>query len=349
MNSLFVLVISSAGLLLPGLLTLVAVAWLFWPRKGGLAWLRRITENNERAMLEDALKYLFDCEYRGRLCDRNGIARTLGISPEKATRLLTKLLEMGLAQSDKQAVILTETGRSYALRVVRMHRIWERYFADETSMKAADWHNEACRIEHRVTEEDTERLAAQMGHPIFDPHGDPIPTADGKLPKPAGVPLNELTKGTAARIIHLEDEPKSIYEQLVVLGLYPGMQVYLTEANDHKITFAADGDQCSLTPLFAAQVTVLPLSEKEIESRKYEPLSALEIGESAEVMAISPNCRGQQRRRLMDMGIVPGSRVSAVIKSASGDPTGYRVLGTTVGIRTREADLIFIKRINEAS
>ncbi len=75
-------------------------------------------------------------------------------------------------------------------------------------------------------------------------------------------------------------------------------------------------------------------------------LSSLRIGEKAEIAGISPNCRGQQRRRLMDLGIVPGSLISAEMKSASGDPVGYRVMGATIGIRKKQADLIFIHKKN---
>ncbi len=332
--------------LLIGLVFLILLIWVFWPKKGGLAILTRMRENSQKAMLEDSLKFMFDCEYRHTSCDMLSIAGNLDISADKASEVTERLLSMGLINMDGQIVSLTDIGRSYALRVIRVHRIWERYFADETSINQADWHNAACRIEHHVTVEDTEKLAAQMGHPVFDPHGDPIPTPTGELPAPTGLPLNHMEEGQIGRIIHIEDEPRSVYEQLVVLGLYPGMQVYITDVAENKITFAADGDECSLTPLFANHITVEPVTEKEAIAEKYELLSSLQIGENAEVIGISPNCRGQQRRRLMDMGIVPGSFVSAVIKSASGDPVGYRVLGTTVGIRVREADLIFINRKN---
>ncbi|NJO91361.1 MAG: hypothetical protein HC831_22160 [Chloroflexia bacterium] len=156
---------------------------------------------------------------------------------------------MDLIVLNNQKVTLTDAGRSYALRIVRVHRIWERYLADETSIAQSEWHNEADRIEHKVSVEETEKVAAQMGNPVFDPHGDPIPSIHGELPKQKGKSLSELQEGEMGRITHLEDEPKSIYEQLVVLGLYPGMQVYVTDVTDKKITFVADGDECVLTPL----------------------------------------------------------------------------------------------------
>lgn len=330
--------------LIIGLIVTIVFFWFLWPQKGGLALISRFRSNNERALIEDALKFIFDCEYTKSSCNINGLAGHLNITPDKASKLLNRLTELELVQLNNQTVALTDAGRSYALRIVRIHRIWERYLADRTSVSPSDWHNEADRIEHLVSEQETEKLAAQMGNPVFDPHGDPIPTVEGELPIAKGVLLNTLQEGEMGRIIHLEDEPKSIYEQLVVLGLYPGMSVYVTDVTDKKITFVANDVECVLTPLFAGNITVDKTVKELSQQPKYDLLSSLKIGEQAEVMGISPNCRGQQRRRLMDLGIVPGSSVSAVIKSASGDPVGYRVMGTTIGIRKQHADQVFINR-----
>jgi len=332
--------------LLIGLGFIILFLWILWPKKGGLALIAKLVRNNKRALLEDALKFIFDCEYNKARCEINSLAGHLNISMDKAGRLIDRLTALELVIMSNQSIALTDAGRSYALRIVRIHRIWERYLADQTSIAPADWHYEADRIVHLVTEEETEKLAAQMGNPVYDPHGDPIPTAEGELPKSRGVSLNTMQEGDMGRIIHLEDEPKSIYEQLVVLGLYPGMQVYVTDVTDKKITFVADGDECILTPLFAGYITVEKVSVEVAQSPKHDLLSSLTVGEQARVLGISPNCRGQQRRRLMDLGIVPGSHISVVMKSASGDPMGYRVMGTTIGIRKQQADYVFINREN---
>lgn len=343
----FILLLNPGTFMVSGIIILIILLWMFWPEKGGFALFSRYKKNNQRARLEDALKYLFNCEYGNTACDINSIAGNLNISAEKASHLLDKLLTLGLIIMNDQAISLTDTGRSYALRVIRVHRIWERYLADETGIAQTNWHYEADRLEHFVTTEDTEKIAAQMGNPVFDPHGDPIPTPAGELPKPKGKPLSCMKEGEIGRVTHIEDEPKSIYEQLIVQGLYPGMQVYVTNADDRKISFATDGDECTLTVLFASHITVETLSGKVPIAQKFKLLSSLEIGEKAEIAGISPNCRGQQRRRLMDLGIIPGSTVTAEIKSASGDPVGYRVMGTTIGIRKQQADLIFIHPKND--
>jgi DtxR family Mn-dependent transcriptional regulator len=329
-----------------GLLVIIVFFWFLWPKNGGLALITKLVRNNKRALLEDALKFIFDCEYNKMDCNSNSVAGNLNITIDKSSHLLTRLTELELVSLNNQSITLTDAGRSYALRIVRIHRIWERYLADQTSIAPADWHNEADRIEHLVSEEETEKIAAQMGNPVFDPHGDPIPTTEGILPKASGVLLNTLQEGEMGRIIHLEDEPKSIYEQLIVLGLYPGMQVYVTDVTEKKITFVANGEECVLTPLFAGSITIEKISTETVQAEKHELLSALKIGEQAVVFGISQNCRGQQRRRLMDLGIIPGSQISAVMKSASGDPVGYRVMGTTIGIRKQHADYVFINRKN---
>ena len=335
---------TSSLMLIYGMICIVFFTWLIWPKKGGIALIAKLNKNNKRVLLEDALKFIFDCEYNKTKCDVNSLAGNLNISVDRTGRLITRLSFFELITISDQSITLTDAGRSYALRIIRVHRIWERYLADETSVAQAEWHNEACRIEHNVSMDETEKLAAQLGNPVFDPHGDPIPTAQGELPRQKGRSLSNLKEGAMGRIIHLEDEPKSIYEQLVVLGLYPGMQVYITDVTDKKITFVADGEECVLTPLFAGYITVEEISDDVVQKPKHELLSSLKIGEQAEIVGISPNCRGQQRRRLMDLGIVPGSQISAVMKSASGDPLGYRVMGTTIGIRKQHAEFVFINR-----
>jgi DtxR family Mn-dependent transcriptional regulator len=335
----------SPGLLLTiGVLAIGLLTGLFWPGNGLIDRLRRTRRNTERVLLEDALKFMFDCAYKNLPCGLNSIAGNLHISTDRAAKLMERLGELGLATLQTQSFALTDAGRSYALRIIRIHRIWEKYLAEETGADPLEWHGAADDKEHQLTSEAAEALAARIGNPVFDPHGDPIPTATGELPALAGVPLRALKPGEIARIVHIEDEPKAVYQQLVAMGLYPGMQVYLLEKRDEKIVFAADGAECILAPLFAESITVEHLPEHAPMRAPHNVLAELKLGESATIAGISPNCRGQQRRRLMDLGIVPGARISAEIESASGDPVGYRILGATIGIRKSQAELIFITK-----
>ena len=333
-------------IILIGVVVLAILAWVFWPRVGLLALLARLRMNSLKVKLEDALKFLFDCEYKSTSCNLNSIAGNLNISTNKAAAILEQLQAMGLTELKDNTIHLSDSGRSYALRIIRVHRIWEQYLADKTGVDQKEWHKAADKKEHFISFEAAEKIAGQIGNPVFDPHGDPIPTIKGELPEHKGINLSNLKEGEIGRIVHMEDEPGSIYEQLIALGLYPGMEVYVLDVSDSKITFAAEGEEHVLTPLFASAITVEVLQKKDPVTNKSDLLSSLAIGEKAEVVGISANCRGQQRRRLLDLGVVPGTIISADIKSPSGDPVGYRIMGAIIGIRKSQADLIFINKKN---
>ncbi len=336
--------------LLSGILVLVVTSVLFWPSSGLVARWRKSRWNTKRVLIEDALKFIFDCEYKNRPCHLSSVAGNMHISTDHVTRVLEHLQKMGLvyAQPDTDQFHLTDAGRSYALQVIRVHRIWERYLADETSVRIADWHGAADQMEHQLTPAQADQLAARIGNPVFDPHGDPIPTSKGAIPEQTGRTLSSLKEGDVARIVHVEDEPAAIYEQLLALDLYPGVQVYVMDVTDDKIVFAANGEECVLTPFFASNLTVELASDQPPVHEKMPVLASLREGEQAEIVAISPKCRGQERRRLMDLGFIPGTIVEPLLRSASGDPIAYRVMGTTIAIRESQAQNIFIRPVQNA-
>jgi DtxR family Mn-dependent transcriptional regulator len=337
--------INPAWALMIGVGLLLVLGLIFWPKLGLLSFWTKFRSITRRVLVEDALKFLFDCEYKNIFCGISGVAGHLNISEDKAARLLERLSSIGLITVHDDTFSLTDAGRSYSLRVIRVHRIWEKYLADETGTGQKEWHRAADQKEHSLSIEDADRLAMQMGNPVFDPHGDPIPSSKGEIPAHAGQPLSSLKKGDVAHILHIEDEPHGVYEQLMSLGLYPGMRLYVLDVIDGKIHFVANGEECVLISLFASGITV-ELIPREIPPReKYELLSSLRLGEKAEVKGISPNCRGQQRRRLMDLGILPGKTITAVLKSASGDPVAYQVLDANIAIRKKQADNIFVNRL----
>lgn len=328
-----------------GISSMAVLLILFLPEVGLVFKIGRMRKDRSRELIEDALKHLYDCEYKGIDCSLNSLSGYLSLKGENAAKIISNLEAMDLIVSGENKIFLTSQGRSYALRVIRIHRLWERHLADNTSVQEKDWHSVAEKKEHEITREEADRLAARLGNPLVDPHGDPIPSITGEIPKQKGITLNNLEKGTFAAIIHIEDEPKEVYAQLSALGLYPGMQIYLVENSKNKIRFEADGEECLLAPILASNVTVVQLSEKEEVKEKFESLAALEQDESAVIVGISRAMRGQQRRRLLDFGVVPGTIVKAQLKSLSGDPTGYEIRGATIALRKNQSSLIYIKRI----
>jgi DtxR family Mn-dependent transcriptional regulator len=182
-----------------------------------------------------------------------------------------------------------------------------------------------------------------MGHPRFDPHGDPIPTAAGDLPGQRGVALSDLRQGEIAEIVHLEDEPQTVYMQLVALGLNPGMQVEVMEAAPSRIRFMADGNECVLAPSFASAVSVARIPAEQRREAPRCVLADIDHGQEVVIEGISRGCRGQARRRLMDLGLVPGTEIRAELESFGGDPVAYIVRGTLVALRRSQAEQIFVR------
>lgn len=316
---------------------------LFWPATG-LAWRwRRSLVASDRVEVEDALKHIWDGEYRQRPATLESLAGALGLSGRAAAELVDRLGRLDLLTHDDATLRLTPDGRREALRVIRIHRLWERYLADETGLDAREWHAHAERREHGTSVQQAEALAATLGHPRYDPHGDPIPMPSGELPPHQGMPLTRLSADVAAEIVHIEDEPEAVFAQIVALGLVPGMQVRLLDRTPHRLRVQAESDEVVLAPVVAANITVVVLDEATVPAAVTR-LSAIEPGEAAAVVALAASCRGVQRRRLLDLGLVPGTRVTSELRGPSGDPTAYRIRGALIALRRDQAAQIYVQR-----
>lgn len=328
------------------LMTAAVVALLglvFWPRVGLVSRLARSSRRNEREAIEDSLKHLYDCHYVGTLGSVQSLAGAVGVSASQAARLAAQLESLGLVRSEGASLHLTAEGRRYALRVIRIHRLWETYLADRTGYAEADWHAEADRREHTTTGTELERLVQSTGNPRFDPHGDPIPTAAGDVPARRGEPLGDLPAGTAATVVHVEDEPEAIYAQLRAQGIRPLQRITLLDKSPERIRVEVDGEEQVMAPVVAGNVWVTPLPDN-VKLEPADRLSSLETGQTRVVVGISPQCQGIARRRLLDLGLVPGTEVTAVMRSPTADPTAYRIRGAMIALRREQADLVQVER-----
>lgn len=330
--------------LLVAVLVIGGAIVLFWPDRGLIWKIRRGMQASQRVLAEDALKHLFDCEYKGRVANLQSVSGSLAVSGNRAAEILQDLESHELIEPTEGGYTLTGEGRSYALRIVRIHRLWERYLSDETGFEPAVWHQKAELHEHTTTQEEAEAMASSLGNPRFDPHGDPIPTAGGEILPPQGRPLTELPADVLGEIVHVEDEPEAVYAQLVAEGLHPGMRVRVVETSPERIRFLADANEHVLAPVLAANLSVIALPQDEEMAGPFEKLSGLELGQSAKVVSISPFLRPQERRRMLDLGLIPGTEVQAEIRSPAGDPTGYRIRGAVIALRKEQADQVQVER-----
>jgi len=337
------------ALILAGLFgTLLLI--LFFPGRGIVPRWQHARRLTERVLIEDSLKHIYRCESHNRHPTVQSIAGALNVSTNEVAHILDKMQASQLVELEGNEPSLTPNGSDYALRIIRAHRLWERYLAEETGFEEAEWHQQADRFEHTLSPDQANLLSTQLGNPTHDPHGDPIPTARGEIQPHGGKPLTSMNPGEILQIVHIEDEPETVYAQLVAERLHPGMEVRITEMSPQRIRFWAGGDEHLLAPVVAANISVLPIT-KESESYEQEgdKLSNLKLGEQGYVVSISPVLRGAERRRLMDLGIIPGTLISAELRSPSGDPTAYRIRGATIALRHEQADQINISPIQEVN
>jgi DtxR family Mn-dependent transcriptional regulator len=326
-----------------------ALALFFWP-EAGLFWRwQRTRQMTERVRIEDALKHLYEEQIEGRCASRERLAASLHISAGQADGLLAKMAERELLELGPDTICLTVAGAEHALHIIRAHRLWERYLSEQTGYREAEWHRRAHEQEHRLSAAEVEALAAQLNNPTHDPHGDPIPTAGGQMGLQDRRSLSDLQAGDAGCIVHLEDEPAAVYAQLVAEGLAPGLEIRVLEASPQRIRFWAGGDERVLAPLLAANVSVLPLVATELAEpvSAGKRLTALKPGQAAVVAGIAPACRGAERRRFLDLGVLPGTQIEAALASPSGNPVAYRIRGALIALRHDQADHIQITRPQE--
>ncbi len=334
------------SLWLMGFLLLV-LGVVFWPVRGLQRWRawRRVAQ---RQRVEDALKFLFDREQEGRRASPEALAGTLRLNEAATLALIERLEGLGLASHARRDLELTAEGRRAALQIVRAHRLWERYLVDEARMPLEQVHAVAHRREHGMSAAEIDALDASLGHPARDPHGDPIPSAEGDLRWKAGEngtaqPLTALAVGAAGRIVHLEDEPPLAYAQLLAEGLRVGQSLTVLEVRAERIV-VTDGEREIVTaPAIAANVLVQADAEAEALPPGALPLSRLSGRTAAEIVALDERCQGFTRRRFLDLGLTPGTRIAPELANAFGEPRAYRVRGTLIALRNDQAEMIWVR------
>src|SRR5215210_6922136 len=174
------------------------------------------------ASVGDYLKAIWESSEDG-AASTTDVADRLSFSKASVTNMFARLREMGLVSYEPyRGASLTEEGRSEALRLVHRHRLIETFLLDQLGYSWEDVHEEAEQLEHAVSDRFTERLAALLGHPDHDPHGEPIPTVDGTLEQDGAFPLPAAAAGQRVIIARVSDETTELLTYLGERGLVPG-------------------------------------------------------------------------------------------------------------------------------
>jgi DtxR family Mn-dependent transcriptional regulator len=179
---------------------------------------------------EDYLKAVYQLTRGAPYAATTDIAARLSVSAPSVTGMVRRLAEQGLLDHvPYRGVALTAAGRRAALAVVRRHRILETYLVERLGFGWDEVHAEAERLEHAVSERVLERMAQALGHPQFDPHGDPIPDARGTLPSRAVRPLTAFADGARVTLRQVVGDDGERLRHLAAIGLTPGTELTVVE------------------------------------------------------------------------------------------------------------------------
>ncbi|MEN8247997.1 MAG: metal-dependent transcriptional regulator [Bacteroidota bacterium] len=294
---------------------------------------------------EDILKQLFHVENGKRTATISDLSGVLKISRTKLLPIIESMTSEGDINLEDDKLFLSEAGKEKALKIIRTHRLWEKYLAEKTGHEAEEWHYMAEQMEHKLDDNDLAKLTAILGDPLYDPHGDPIPSKEGQIIAVKWQPLPSFPVNQPGKIVHIEDEPAVVYEQILEKRIFIGSHIIITRSSANEIVFKCEGQEHKLSPIVAANINIEPLDEGELFEDNAIRLSALKTGESASIIGLSQECRGANRRRLLDLGLLPGTEVKVDMFSPMKDPVAYQIRNTSIALRNSLADLVLIKKL----
>jgi DtxR family Mn-dependent transcriptional regulator len=174
--------------------------------------------------VEDYAKAIYSLERRGEEpVTTTALARRLGVTPASASGMVKRLSELGLASHEPyRGVVLTDSGRRVALEVIRHHRLLELYLVESLGVPWDRVHEEAEVLEHVLSEELEELIAAKLGDPTHDPHGDPIPTRELVMDETETQSLESLDTGACGTFARVSDSDPDMLRYLTERGIAPG-------------------------------------------------------------------------------------------------------------------------------
>ncbi len=190
------------------------------------------TKSSEQSVaVEDYAKAIYALQTRGHgAVTTNALAERLGVTPASASGMVKRLAELGLAEHRPyHGVELTDPGRDLALEMLRHHRLLELYLAESLGVPGDRVHAEAEVLEHVLSEELEELIAAKLGDPTRDPHGDPIPTRDLLIEETSTTSLESLAAGATGTFVRISDSDSDMLRYLSERGIAPGARFEVVE------------------------------------------------------------------------------------------------------------------------
>ena len=201
--------------------------------------------------IQDYLKHIYELNGQGGAASTNDIAARLNIAPASVTGMLQKLASSKpplVVYKKHQGVTITSNGEKAALEVIRHHRLLETFLVNTLGYSWDEVHCEADKLEHVISEDFEARMAAALGHPTRDPHGELIPTADLVMPADKSCPLASLRTDDTATVRRVSDDDPALLRHLHKIGVVPEVKITVTNYSefDGNLTIKVEGQKSNL-------------------------------------------------------------------------------------------------------
>ncbi|MCS7243996.1 MAG: FeoA domain-containing protein [Candidatus Calescibacterium sp.] len=304
---------------------------------------------------EDILKFLYNQAEKNQETNFEKIQLFSKLKPEKLMKIINILLKERKIKYDKENIKLTNDGVKEAQEIIEKHRKIEKYLFESTSVKIEEIHSIAEKEEH------SNKLNIELAntYQCIDPHGDVI--------KGQGVHSFSILKLTQNldntnkifKIIHIEDEPREIYSKIVQLDIAPFDYIKIKEINTNSIKIITNrGQLIEIDFILAGNIFIVEEENKneeieilfnEIEENfdLISTLDKLKINQKAKILGLSFYIRGEEKRRLLELGFVRNSLVEPLYNNMLGDdPRVYKIKNTAIALRKEQAQKIYVQKLN---
>ncbi|MGI5835477.1 MAG: FeoA domain-containing protein [Chloroflexota bacterium] len=292
--------------------------------------------------IEEYLEAIGRLEERGDRITTSSLAKERHVSAPSVTEMLGRLAERGLVSYKPRGdIALTEEGRIQARKVMRRHRLWERFLHDVLGFRWDRVHNEACKLEHATSPEMEQTLARAVGVSTTCPHGYEIPGPEGEIIPKSTISLLEMAPSHPARVVNVREDDPELLREMEKLGIKPGAIVELSELKPDNCDtiITVDGENRTLPVEVAGSINVAP--DTLTEADEAIPLAQLKPGETGTVYRYTAG--RSLMCRCLALGFTPGTPITMVQNAKSG-PLIVSIRDTRVALGRGESQKILILR-----
>lgn len=213
---------------------------------------------------EEYVEAIYKLQKRSGVAKTKELAAELDVVPGSITNTIEHLEKHDLVEHEPyRGVKLTAKGEALALHIIRRHRLAERLLTDILDADWSDVHENACKLEHALTEEVITLLEKKLEYPAVCPHGNPIPSEHGEIEEQECYPLTEMRLNEICKVVKISDENREKLQLLASKGIKPNATIHIAKRKGARLILCVDGKERSLSYSDASSVWVKPMEAKK--------------------------------------------------------------------------------------